>query len=387
MRILLTDGQQRKTLVAARSLAQKGIEVFSAEETRFNPTAFSKYCRQGLVSPSLHNNPQKYCEWLLDTIKKYSIDMLFPMDDLSLEAVMQNRTEFDKMCLLPLPSKESYLAAADKGISTRLAREAGLDCPLTFYPGNMKQLEQLADTLAFPLVIKPRKSSGSRGIRVVRNKEEFHRIYREIHHTYPWALIQEYIPTGTRYDVCLLYNRNHELRASFVQQEIRHFPLEMGPSTVQESVWYPELVEQAGSLMRKLQWYGVVEIEFMVDCRDGKLKFMEINPRFWNSLYTSILAGVDFPWLLYRLSLEADIEGVFNYQTGLKCRWLLPGDILHFLTNKNRLKMSPPFFTGKKQNVFDDIISKDDPFPALGFLLACLRYLPDRHMWKTVFGR
>jgi hypothetical protein len=121
--------------------------------------------------------------------------------------------------------------------------------------------------------------------------------------------------------------------------------------------------------------------------RDGKLKFMEINPRFWNSLYMSMLAGVDFPWLLYKTALGEDIEEVSTYKTGIKCRWLLPGDLLHFLYNKDRWSMSPPFLGGRESNMYDDILSFHDPLPAIGFLLASIRYSFDRKMWSFMLKR
>jgi hypothetical protein len=98
----------------------------------------------------------------------------------------------------------------------------------------------------------------------------------------------------------------------------------------------------------------------------------------------AVLAGVDFPWLLYRLAKEGDIEEIHTYKTGILCRWLLPGDILHLLTNKNRLTMNPSFFAGKKDNVYDDILSWGDPLPTLGFIMACLRYLFDGEMWRFI---
>jgi predicted ATP-grasp superfamily ATP-dependent carboligase len=62
--ILLTDGQQRKTLAAARSLGSRGVDVLVAEDTRFNPSGFSKYCRRFLVCPNPKDEPERYYEWL-----------------------------------------------------------------------------------------------------------------------------------------------------------------------------------------------------------------------------------------------------------------------------------------------------------------------------------
>lgn len=386
-RVLLTDAQQRKTLAAVRSLGKKGLEVHVAEETRFATARFSRYCSGGLVCPNPGRKPEEFYLWLKETLRKNRYDMLFPMDDGALEVVMRHREEFEKLCRLPVPEVDSYLVASDKGLSTMAAMEAGLDCPWTILVKDTGDLSRLSRDLSFPVVVKPRKNSGSRGIVVVWKKEDLVGQYLSIHKHYPFPILQEYISPGEKYDVCLLYNRSSQLKASFVQKEIRFFPLERGPSTVQESVWRPDLVEKASKLMQRLKWYGVAEVEFMVDPGDGKVKFMEINPRFWGSLQMSILAGVDFPWLLYRLAMEGDVEGVTNYTTGINCRWLLPGDILNFIYSRDRFKSAPPFFSTSKSGINDDIMSIDDPLPVLGFFLACLRYIPDRKMWKYIFHR
>ncbi len=390
MTVLLTDAQLRKTLAAIRSLGNKGIDVMASEDTRWTTSSFSKFCRRGLVYPKPGKEPEAFYKWLVKTIQENSIEVLFPMDDNVMDVVMAHKDALQKSCRMLLPDAESYEIASDKGLAVVAAQKAGLDCPATWMPKNeadLLDLEVIVADLAFPLVIKPRKSNGSRGIVVVDQRGEFVEHYLRVHQHYPFPLIQEYISPGARFDVCLLFNDQSQLRASFVQKELRHFPLDRGPSTVQESVWRPDLVKLATGLLSDLKWQGIAEVEFMYDEKDGKLKFMEINPRFWNSLQMGILAGVDFPWLLYRLIMEGDVPAVTDYRTGVMCRWSLPGDILHFLFNKNRFRMDPPFWAGKRSGVYDDVLSLSDPGPTMGFLLACLHFLPDREMWKKMFNR
>ncbi len=386
-RVLLTDAQQRKTLAAIRSLGKKGVEVIAAEETRWATSLFSRYCGRALVSPNPARRPEEYFIWLEGVLRKHPCDVLFPMDDGSMEVAVRYRGQLERLCRLPIPRDESYFTAADKARAVMAAREAGLDCPETIVLKSLDELDRAASSLAFPVVIKPRKSSGSRGIVAVQRKEDLAGQYLKVHREYPFPLIQEYINPGEKFDVCLLFDYSSRLKASFVQREVRCFPPERGPSTVQESVWRPDLVEMAAHLMRKLNWQGVAEVEFMVDPRNGRAVFMEVNPRFWGSLHTAILAGVDFPWLLYRLAVDGDVKEVSTYTAGVRCRWLLPGDILHFIYNKNRFSMDPPFFSTRNSGLHDDIVSLEDPLPALGFFLACLRYVFDPGMWKLMFFR
>jgi len=385
--VLLTNGQLRKTLAAARSLGKRGVTVDICDTTRLHPAGFSKYAGASLVHPDPRAEPDRFGDWLERTLRTGRYDALFPMDDDTMDLVVARRERFEPHCAIPLPPSESYRIAADKGEAVRLAEEAGAAAPRTLRPASIDEVDALADAdeLRFPVVVKPRRSSGSRGIRVARTPAELRSLYREVHASYPLPLIQAYIEPGDRYDVCLLYDADGRLTASFVQKELRHYPLERGPSTAQESVTHPALLEASLRMMERLPWRGVVELEFMIDPADGTPKFMEINPRFWNSLHLAIAAGVDFPWLLYESTCGRSVEAVRAYEVGKRCRNLLPGDALHFLASPNRLSMDPPMLGGR--SVEDDIWSRGDPLPTLGFLLASARYAADPNMWRFFFRR
>lgn len=387
MNVLITDGLQRKALSVTRSLGKQGIQTFVGEKNRFSPAGWSKYCYKRIRYPDSQRKPKEFYRWLLKWIDETQCKAIFPMDDATIDIVMDNSEELGKKVDLLIPKQDSYNKVSDKFQTMQLADEVGIACPKTFMPETINEVKQLGEQLAFPLLIKPRKSSGSRGIRKASNLEDLLDQYKKIHHQYPFPLVQEYIPQGDRYDVCLLFNKQSELTCSFVQKELRHYPLKMGPSTVQESVRCPELIAESMKLLEGLNWIGVIEIEFMVDPRDGKAKLMEVNPRFWNSLELSIQCGVDFPYILYKIMANEPVKQVENYEIGRLCRWTIPGDFLHFVTNKNRTFMSPPFFSGKKHRLYDDTFSKADPLPAIANLLACFWYACDPRAWKMMTKR
>lgn len=385
--VLITNGQLRKALAAARSLGKKGIDAIVVEETRFTPTAFSKYCTKALVCPNPQKQPDEFFRYISGIIKEYKCDVFFPMDEDTLAIAIKHRDELSKICRLPVPPTNSYAIASDKGASYQHAFRAGVDHPKTVYPESLESLSELTAELQYPVIIKPVKSSGGRGIVKIENREDLVKAYKQVHEKYPYPIIQEHLGQGDIYEVVLLYNQKSELRASFIQKHIRKFPLEYGPSAVQESVYNPEILQMALDYMKDLNWYGIASLEFMVQEELGAIKFIEINPRFWNSLQMGIMAGVDFPWLLYKIAIMEDVPEVNSYTTGLRCRNLLPSDILHFIANKNRKNMNPPFWGGKKHNMYDDIISKEDPLPVVGFILACLRYMFDLNMWRFLLRR
>jgi predicted ATP-grasp superfamily ATP-dependent carboligase len=126
-------------------------------------------------------------------------------------------------------------------------------------------------------------------------------------------------------------------------------------------------------------------VEFKVDPRDNEPKLMELNPRFWGSLALAIQAGVDFPYLLYKMAMGEAFEPIVEYEVGVRCRWLLPGDILHFLTNPQRFHLEPSFF--RFRGIADDILSLDDPMPALGSFLTLFSLLWDKDLRRFLKRR
>ena len=194
--------------------------------------------------------------------------------------------------------------------------------------------------------------------------------------------MQEYIPNGGAYGVAALFNLNSEPRAAFVYKRLREYPVSGGPSTLRESVKNDEIRDIAISLLKSLNWVGVAMVEFRIDARDGKAKLMEVNPRFWGSLQLAILSGMDFPYLLYKMAVDGDVEPVWDYETGIRCRWLIPGDILHFMSNPNRMRLQPGFFTRTQG---DDIISIADPMPIVGRVSSVLPFLFDKEMRRLIF--
>lgn len=386
-RVLLTNGQLRKTLSVVRSLGKRNIETFSSEETIWNVSGFSKYCAKNLINPSPVKRPDDYMEWLDRTINRYGIDTLFPMDDAAMALVVKNQNHLIKKVKFTVPSETLYEMTSDKWEAVRLAENSGLDCPVTILPKNAEELESCIDKVGFPAIVKARKSSGSRGIRAVSNYDELLATYKEVNDEYPCPMIQQRIPTGPRFDVCLLFDEQSKLKASFAQKEIRHFPIEMGPSTVQQSIPLPELVAKCSKMFENIGWTGIAEVEFMLDVSTGKYVFMEINPRFWNSLELAVHCGIDFPYYLYQISRGIDPGFIAEYEEGLYCSWLLPGDILHFIFNKSRFHMDPPLLGGSAYKVHDDILSWSDPMPIAGFAAACIKYSLDPKMWKFFFKR
>ena len=112
---------------------------------------------------------------------------------------------------------------------------------------------------------------------------------------------------------------------------------------------------------------------------------MEVNPRFWGSLALSIYAGIDFPYLLYKLAMEGDVNLAKDYRVGVQCRWLM-GDFLCFLKDSSKFHRKPSFFKFYDKDLKYDIISREDIKPTLGiFLFYALRFFDKEFLRERLF--
>ena len=386
--ILVMDAQMRSSLAIIRSLGKKGLNVVAGEETRFAVGFFSKYVKGKVVYPSPRKNREKFVSFIKGVLSRNDYEMLIPVADATVLPIVQNKDELEEYAIIPYPDYSKFIKAYDKGEVIRLAQKLKIPAPDTYFVQDLHELRSIAKEISYPAVLKARFSFGSRGVRIANSKEELFKKYEELSSKFNnLILLQEYIPKGDEIGVYTLFDFNHKPLAVTVQRRIRSYPASGGPSTLRETIkgeLAEKAIEIAFTLLRELKWYGLAMVEFRIDPRDNTPKLMEINPRFWGSLQLSILAGVDFPYLLYRLFTEGKVEPIIDYKEGVQCRWLLPGDILWFLSSSNKLKNLKEFLRLRTNY---DILSWEDPGPAFGFILATLRFLFDKDMWEFVIRR
>ena len=410
-RVLVTDGHFRKTLATVRSLGQKGVHVTVGERTFLNTSFFSKYCAKRLVYPSPRQAPDQFIEFFLREIERNHYDCLFPMEEETLLLLAKYHTDISRYAYLLSPEAKKIEFTRDKRNLMRFAENHGIPTPKTFQigprpfkvqdsraesdmaedrstPGRLRDFDLGVDEIPIPAVIKPRISSGSLGIVYVRRREDLLSSYQRVHRQFPFPIVQEWIPDGGGvYGLSALFDEASNVKAAFVHRKLRMYPVQGGPSTLAEGVEHPQIMELGLSLLQSLSWVGVGMAEFKVDPRDGIPKLMEVNLRFWGSLRLAIVSGVDFPYLILRIARREKFQPVLHYATGKRFRWLLLGDILHFLKNPNRFHLHPSFFRFFDPNTFYDVFSKDDLFPFLGSVATFFTFLYDPEMKRFLEKR
>ncbi len=383
-RVLILDGFWNKALAAVRSLGSRSLFVGAGERTGFAPALFSRYCCRRFVHPSVVGRPEDFLTALERELAAGHYDVLLPMEFPTQLLVTKNRDRLEPMVRIPFADADLALCLHDKGFLASFAMEQGIECPATFFPRGLEQAAEMAPELPYPVLVKPRHSSGGRGIVRVDRETDLLAGYAKVHARYPMPIVQECIPPGgAALGVAVLMNYASEPRASFAYRRLREYPITGGPSTLRESIWAPELQESAEGLLSSLGWVGVAMVEFKEDPRDGRPKLLEVNPRFWGSLHHAIVCGMDFPFLLHSLAMEGDVARVHGYRVGVKSRSLLHGDLLHFLANPDRFRLKPALHDF---SIPDDVLSADDPLPTLGRIFSLVALVGDRELRALARG-
>lgn len=382
IRILLTDGWTRKSLSAVRSLGFEGYNISLATHKLISPALYSKFTHRGYIFPNPKTEKEKYKAMLLLLLEKEKFDVLIPFEEETIEVLLENYEKFNALTKFSLPSIESYSIASDKWKTLQTAKQLNIPTPETFL---LERIQDTAEILnnekLFPVIAKPVKSSGSRGLSAINNKKEGLKILETTLKRFGSVLLQEKIPQeGQGVGVGILAE-NGKVKAVFSYRRLREFPVKGGPSTLRESTHDEELIKDAVKLMETLKWNGVAMVEFKTDIRTGQKKLMEINPRFWGSMDLAFVSGVNFPALLTKMILGKEIQQPV-YKTGIRCRWLLPGDIAHFIANPERWKLQPSFFNFFSPELYYDDFKPYDIKGNIAVIFCTLLSIFDWETWK-----
>lgn len=380
--MLVTDAQSRGGLATIRSLGRRGIRVTAADSDRISIGFFSRYCARRLHYPDPATSSGEYFNTIVGELKRHSYDMVIPLFEECLLPLAQRRESLEGLARFPYAPHEQIESARDKALAVEVARRCGLRTPATFPVHGRGDAELALSQSPLPLIVRPRRTSGSKGLHRVDSREALWPVCERVARGFGPVIIQEYIPWGGyTYDVDVLMNGDSVARAVVVCKRLRTFPPLAGPTSCGQAVRWPELSETAVSLLKEMRWRGPAEVEFRIDPRDGTPVFMEVNPRLWGSLYTGILAGVDFPYLLYRLAMDGDIPPVDTYRTDMKARYFFTLDLWCMAAHPRKRSIAKQWFA----DFFDPhtkmlIPSWRDPLPLAGKFLASLVYgfRPDR---------
>lgn len=370
--VMIIDGHDRRSLEATRSLGNQQDEfvIHVGSSRRINSSRFSKNCNKFVLYPDPFEDEKKFVRFLNGYLKANNIKVLLPMGDTLTEIVVNNLDTFKQTTKILVPEASIFEIARDKEKTLYFAEKCEIPIPKTY---NLENVIENSN-VSYPLLIKPRISTGSEGVKIANNKQEAIDFYHEINKKFKRPLIQEFITDETGgvgvYQVNLLFSGSSKLVASSVKRKLRQFPISAGPATFFKTVENREIENMAIKLLQKINWVGPAEVEFLFDSKDSKPKLLEINPRFSANIKLSRFAGIDFPYLLVKTALDENFKTMKNVNFDYFCQWFFPGDCLNFLFNKNRFKQEYGYIFNKPQHICHMTYESSDLIPYFANLVA-----------------
>lgn len=178
----------------------------------------------------------------------------------------------------------------------------------------------------YPIIKKPKIGSGSKGIVYIENESDLENTTIDFDKDF----IQERLPNPKEIEAGFYFCRKGELINFYSHKRIRTYPETGGVSIYSKSDNSKEIKLLGKKVLHKLNWSGLVMIEFLYDKRDCQYKLIEINPRLWGSILLSEFCNAAFLKNYVEAALGNNTVINNSINKNVYIRWIFPYDVLYW---------------------------------------------------------
>jgi biotin carboxylase len=245
-------------------------------------------------------------------------DVLLPTVDEEIAALCREPvlSHLSELVDFLLPGQEAAWRALDKYRTMFEAKRADLPVPETVVVPNFAEAGERADEIGYPVVVKPSRSRGARGITYVGDEGQLEEAWNSASTEGGQVLFQEFVP-GPVFTVGTVCDGKGEIAASIVLVKTKEVPPTGGVAVSGRTVANPELQALGERYVTCIDWRGPGSVEVKLDERNGSYKLMEINPRLFGYNYLAAVAGVNLAEVTVRLALGEELEPRRTYREGV----------------------------------------------------------------------
>jgi predicted ATP-grasp superfamily ATP-dependent carboligase len=289
-----------------RSLAEHGVPVFLIDH-EWGVARYSRYVKKMRYRPDLLKE-EVFVQFLLKTGQEEGLEgwVLYPNNDEEVKLLSKYREELGRFYRVPVPPWDVVKQFYIKNLVTAVAERVGIPTPKEYKGLDLDEILSLEPL--FPLVLKPVNKekyyplTRKKAVRV-DDATQFKNEYQAMSALIPpeEIIVQEFVVGGTQnlFSYATLFDGKRPL-AGLSAVRLRQHPMDFGKATTYAvSRHMPELEEMATRILGEIGFYGIAEVEFMKDDKDGLFKFLEINGRPWGWHTLLKAAGLNLPFLLY----------------------------------------------------------------------------------------
>jgi D-aspartate ligase len=359
-----------------RSLGQAGVPVLALDPKPGAIGFVSRYVTQARVCPDPGDEEPAFLafmEELGEALEQPGV--LFLTRDQDVSAVSRNQAQLEPYFLIPFAEWEVLRQIVDKRGQYAVAREAGVPLPQTAFPQSETEVTDAVADLPFPLLIKPAyhagfsQTFGVKGFVADTPAQALEQYARGAEAGYE-MMLQEIIPGNPDrlYTYGSYVGPQGDPLAEFTGRKLRQNPRMFGTCRVGECCPAPPVAELGLRLLRALGFWGISQVEFKLDPRDGAYKLMEVNARNYQWQHLATLCGANLALAAYRDALGEPVTP--SVATNYGRRWVLTASDLA-LTPRELLRGQislGAWLRSWRGVVADGIFSWRDPQPGLRYL-------------------
>jgi carbamoyl-phosphate synthase large subunit len=280
-RVLVTGTGGPSGISVMNAIAAEAVDVFSADIDPYAAGLYLVDADRRLIIP--RGDAHSFVESVLGVCERLEIAVLIPTVDSELIPLAEARAAFAAIGTeLVLASLETLRMCLDKWAlhgrcegAVRVPRSLLADSD--FDPS----LPEL------PVIVKPRVGSGSRGIRLVEDRDELERIDRD-----GSLLVQENLP-GPEYSLDTLARSDGQVIAVVPRERLR---VDSGIAITGRTVHDDALQEIGRRVAERIGLTSVANIQ-VKGAIDGEPALLEVNPRFPGTMPLTVASGINMPKL------------------------------------------------------------------------------------------
>jgi D-aspartate ligase len=357
-------------LATVRSLGRRGVRVHVvALQASGQITSLSRYCAGVTRIPDLGALYDALCALRANPERRA---LLFIDNDRMMKALVAHAAELQRrfQVVEPLANAARFM---DKTFQIRAAAAAGIVVPRTWLPVSWEDLARIAAQASGRLLAKPSPARFPGGAPlpfkaiVAPNARELERQLRALVSSPADVLVQEYVEGDDSCHYGSVCYRAASSDACFVlsTRKIRQTSLEAGIMAVGRVVDAPEVRRMTRRLVERIDYHGVIHVEFKRSPRDAKYYFIEWNARLPYFHSIGWKAGFDGAYFAYCDHVAPQGLGSVRLRHDSGHHWINLHEDLRRLARTPRLALRPPTWRPYLQEKEWAVFALDDLRPWL----------------------
>lgn len=341
-----------------REMARKGAHVVAVDSSKNSPGLYSRSAHEKVVLPSPITHEGELARFLLARKDLYG-GLVIPTDDFYVRELYKHRDDLADKYRLCISKGDAVEVALDKDRSAQAAEKAGVETPRTRHISREMDLEDALEYVGFPAIVKPMfsvsfyRTFGVKAFRVT-TKHEMIEAFRKARSASEEVVLQEVIPGGDdrMFKHVAYWDGQGNCAGEFCLQKLLQYPPIFGVGQIMEVIKDSTLPVLSRKIFNQIGFGGSIAVsEWKYDERDGRFKFIEVNPRSYMQISIARPAGVDILEMMWRdkLGIPGKVD-CSRVHYGLKWAYLKNGLLRHKGYPEHRLKLrqylslyKPPF--------------------------------------------